>query len=276
MTPPPRAIVTRPAHEAAAWAARLGELGIAAQPLPLIAIEPLREPALRQALAQARADAARGRFRAVMFVSPSAVRHFFDGFEPNVPNAGAQQGLSAINFEAWAPGPGTAQALGAAGVAADGIVAPAPASAQFDSESLWQAVATRVHAGERVLIVRGAGPGAGDGGSGRQWLAERLAASGVAVDFVAAYVRRAPPLQADALALARAGAHDGSVWLLSSSEALEHLAVALPGQRWQAACALATHPRIAQAARSAGFGRVHECRPTLGDVAASIKSFHVR
>ena len=65
---------------------------------------------------------------------------------------------------------------------------------------------------------------------------------------------------------------DGSLWLLSSSQALEHLCAALPGQDWRQARALATHPRIAQAARNAGFGEVRECRPALADVAASIES----
>ena len=36
--------------------------------------------------------------------------------------------------------------------------------------------------------------------------------------------------------------------------------------------ALATHPRIAQAAHDAGFGEVRECRPALADVVASIES----
>jgi uroporphyrinogen-III synthase len=35
---------------------------------------------------------------------------------------------------------------------------------------------------------------------------------------------------------------------------------------------VATHPRIAQAARDAGFGAVLEARPTLDDVVASIES----
>ena len=65
---------------------------------------------------------------------------------------------------------------------------------------------------------------------------------------------------------------DGSVWLLSSSEAVAHLAEALPDQHWGAAHALATHPRIAEAARAAGFGTVRECRPALEDVVASIES----
>lgn len=269
MNSAPRAIVTRPAHDAAQWVRDLGAQGIAAQALPLIGIRAVSDPALVQALQQARAAAAD--YHAVMFVSGNAVAHFF---EPNTAPALAGQAPAAINTRAWAPGPGTVQALLAAGVPAARIDAPPPGSAQFDSEALWPVVAPRLAAGKRVLIVRGASAPAAPGGSGREWLATQLAEAGVDVDFVAAYERCAPSLDAPALALAREAARDGSLWLLSSSEALAHLVEAMPGQGWQQARALATHPRIAQAARAAGFGQVHECRPALADVAASIKSLH--
>jgi len=109
-------------------------------------------------------------------------------------------------------------------------------------------------------------------GTGRDWLAQQITAAGGHVDFVAAYQRSAPHFNAVEMALAQQAARDGSVWLLSSSEAVAHLAQALPGQPWAAAQALATHPRIAQAARAVGFGTVRECRPALADVVASIES----
>ncbi|AVP58375.1 uroporphyrinogen-III synthase [Pulveribacter suum] len=267
----PRALVTRPAHDAAQWVRDLAAQGVVAQALPLIGIRSVAAPVLAQALQQARA-AAPG-YRALMFVSGNAVTHFF---EPNVALALTGQAPAAINTRAWAPGPGTVQALLAAGMPAARIDAPPASSAQFDSEALWPVVAPQLKAGDCVLIVRGASAPAAPGGSGREWLAARLAEAGVQVDFVAAYERCAPALDASALALARQGAQDGSLWLLSSSEALAHLAQALPGQDWQRARALATHPRIAQAARATGFGQVHECRPALADVAASIKSLHAR
>jgi uroporphyrinogen-III synthase len=62
------------------------------------------------------------------------------------------------------------------------------------------------------------------------------------------------------------------VWLFSSSEAVANLQSLLPDQSWQQARAVATHPRIAQAARTAGFGVVCESRPILGAVVASIES----
>jgi uroporphyrinogen-III synthase len=61
------------------------------------------------------------------------------------------------------------------------------------------------------------------------------------------------------------------VWLFSSSEAVENLRKVSDSQ-WSKALAIATHPRIAQAAKDAGFGVVYESRPLLADVAASIES----
>ena len=45
-------------------------------------------------------------------------------------------------------------------------------------------------------------------------------------------------------------------WHFSSSEAIGHLLDLAPGADWSAASALATHPRIAEHARGAGFGLV--------------------
>ena len=278
MSIPPRAIVTRPEREATQWVQDLRAQGITAQALPLLGIGALRQPHLRQALQQARqqAQGPQPRWQALMFVSPNAVRHFFQDFEQNSAIPSASPWGAAINFEAWAPGPGTAQALREAAVPARRIIAPAPGSVQFDSEALWPLVAQRLAPGARVLIVRGSDGSEQAGGQGRQWLAQRLESHGVAVDCVAAYERCAAQLSASALALAHSAASDGSVWLLSSSEALAQLGLALPGQSWQQARALATHERIAQAAQAAGFGQVAQCRPTLADVVASIKSHHAR
>ena len=264
----PRAIVTRPAREAAQWVRDLRARGIAAVALPLIATGPVADPALRDALHQARAGWSS--YRAVMFVSGNAVQHFF---EQNNPPALDGQAPAAIKTRVWAPGPGTAAALRRANIAPASIDAPAPDAAQFDSEALWQTVAPQIGPGDRVLIVRGTS-GSAPEGNGREWLAARITAAGGAVDFVAAYTRGAPRLDAREQALARTAAGDGSVWLLSSSEAVAHLGALLPGQHWGRARALATHPRVAAAAHAAGFGTVKACRPALEEVAASIESLH--
>ena len=178
------------------------------------------------------------------------------------------------------------------GIPPERIDQPAQDAPQFDSESLWARVGPGVQPGERVLIVRGSESresgasesrkggasedrkgGASALGSGRDWLSTQIRAAGAEVDFAVAYTRAAPQFTQGDLALAkRAAAAGGPLWVLSSAQALSHLLAVLPEQRWAGARALATHPRIAQAARAAGFGGVAECRPTLADVAASIES----
>ncbi|MCW5257003.1 uroporphyrinogen-III synthase [Verminephrobacter aporrectodeae subsp. tuberculatae] len=275
---PPRVIVTRPADAAAHWVRQLGARGITAAALPLIGIGPCTDPAAQQALSQARARLAQHHYRALMFVSGHAVAHFFASNAPNAPNGPSMapdvHSLVAAKTRAFAPGPGTLHALVLAGVPRACIDGPAPDAAQFDSEALWQQVAPQIRPGDRVLIVRGRSRGAEDAvqGTGRDWFACQIEAAGGQVECVVAYERSAPRLGAAQRALAQQAAQDGSLWLLSSSEAVAHLAAALPAQRWAAAQALSTHPRIAQAARALGFGRVHECRPALADVLASIES----
>ena len=92
------------------------------------------------------------------------------------------------------------------------------------------------------------------------------------MDFLVTYRRARPVLDTAQLALARAAALDGSVWLFSSSEAVHNLQDGLPGQDWRGARAIATHARIAEAASRAGFGQVLQVRPALPDILASIES----
>lgn len=260
----PRVIVTRPAREAAQWVQALQQRGIAAQALALIAIGQAPDASALQAARAHVLD-----YRAVMVVSGNAAQHFFDS---KTALALADQSLAAIKTRVWSPGPGTADTLLALGVPAACIDRPAPDAAQFDSEALWEQVHDDVSAGERVLVVRGADADAPPNGTGREWLAQQLRARGAEVDFIVAYTRAAPAFSPAQQALARQAAHNGAWWLLSSSEALAHLRAALPDQSWHQARALVTHPRIAQAARAAGFGMVQECRPALADVVASIES----
>lgn len=257
-----RVIVTRPLREAQRWVFDLTALGLAAQALPLIKVGPVDDPTLVRQAWQHLAD-----YVGVMFVSGNAVEHFFTSNKPLDP---VESAWTAIKTRAWATGPGTARALLRAGVAPAQLDAPAPDAAQFDSEALWQVVADQVRPGTRVLIVRGAdtlGSDPAGQGSGREWFAKRVAQAGAQADFVVAYQRCAPDFNTAESELARQAASDSSVWLLSSSEAVTNLQTLLPAQNWSDAYALATHPRIAAAARQAGFGVVRESRPTLSDVA---------
>jgi len=258
----PCVLVTRPAPEADRWVEGLRARGLPAVALPLIEIVPPLDPQPVHAAWQALPD-----YAAVMFVSGQAVAHFFALAEAGVL---ARWVAGALPARAWSPGPGTSAALRRVGLAAAQIDEPAADAGQFDSEALWDCVAGQARPGLRVLLVRG---GQVDGqGAGREWLAQQLAAAGVSVDQLVAYRRVAPVLGEAQQALARQAAADGSVWLFSSSEALRNLAQQLPAQDWSRARAIATHPRIAQAARAAGFGVVGASRPALADVAASIES----
>jgi uroporphyrinogen-III synthase len=262
-----RVIVTRPERDAVRWVADLTQRGLRAESLPLITIEALPvSPALQHAWLQIRG------YAALMFVSGNAVEAFF---ESNRASALAGQAESAIDSIAnngprcMAPGPGTVAALRAAGVPAARIDAPSPEAGQFDSEALWAAVADRDWRGKRVLIVRGQSAGSeAAGGAGRDWLARQLAAAGALPEFVAVYRRCAPQFTAQQRLTIAEAASDGSVWLFSSSEAVGHL----PRGDWSRALAVATHPRIAEAVRAAGWGVVAESRPALADIVASIES----
>jgi uroporphyrinogen-III synthase len=96
--------------------------------------------------------------------------------------------------------------------------------------------------------------------------------SGAQVRFVVAYWRAAPGGPAIARSLRDNAVGDDAVWLFTSGQAVAHLRASLPEHDWSRVRAIASHPRIAAAARAAGFGVVRESRPALADMVASIKS----
>ena len=266
-----RLIVTRVQPQAQQWAESFQANGHDALVLPLIEVRGLVNATAVQA-----AWLILTRYKAVMFVSRHAVDFFFQARPASGPAPGLP-GTTATRW--WSTGPGTAHALLDHGVASALLDTPPKQTGQFDSEALWQQVHTQVRSGDKVLIVRGdsvAPDGTlaqdNDQGVGREWLAERLRKSGAHVDFVVAYQRGAPVWTAAQRSLAQSAAADGAIWLFSSAEALGHLHALLPGQDWSAARAVATHPRIAAAARGLGFGVVAQTRPTLEDVLVSIES----
>lgn len=279
---PARVIVTRPARDAQHWVQQLQQDGIEAEALPLIDIAPASAPSDLQALEQAWQTL--DGYAACMFVSANAVECFFKArpaCTDESPGCSAGHNVASpapsrlpAGLRCMAPGPGTVAALVAAGVPAGQIDAPAPDASQFDSQALWQVVGPRHWQGRRVLIVRGHSAGAageGVGAPGRDWLARQWEAAGARVDFLAVYQRRAPLLTEAQLQLARAASGDGSVWLFSSSEAVANLA-SLPAMDWRRARAVATHPRIADTVRAAGWGVVVESRPALNDIEAAVRS----
>ena len=259
-------IVTRPAREAAQWVAQLQARGWSAQALPLIDIAPAPDSvAVRQAW-QALAQ-----FDALMCVSSNAVEQFFAARPADVPWTS-----DAAKPRWWVTGPGSQTALLAQGVPASAIDQPGPQATQLDSEALWAQVQPQVRAAMRVLIVRGTAAGADadapGNGQGRDWLGARLIQAGAQLQWVVAYTRSAPVWDAARRAHVTQALAQEAVWLWSSSESLANLIAAFPGQSWQGAAAVATHPRIAQAARDAGFGRVVLAGAGLDALCASIES----
>lgn len=251
---PLRLIVTRPQPQADAWVERLAARGVDARALPLLAIDAVVDLAELHA-----AWNDLPRYALVMFVSPNAVSHFFAAR----PAAAAARGWPP-GTQAGATGPGTLQALQIAGVPAAQCVAPPATAAQFDSAALWAQLQFQEWEGREVLVLRGDG--------GRDEFAMLLRVAGAAVHFTQAYRRAVPRLgEAERALLGQAlAAPARHVWWLSSTEAIGHLPSLAPGADWRAATALASHPRIAERARSLGFGRVFEAAPTLDAVLAAL------
>ena len=247
-------VVTRPLPQAAEWVAQLHACGLRAGALPLLGISgPVDTTRVQQAWRTLAAQAV------VMFVSPSAVGQFF-ALQP--------KGLAwPSQVMAAGTGPGTRRALLHAGVPESAILTPDANAGQFDSEALWAVLAGHMHwPGQQVLVVRGEG--------GRDWLSDQWRQCGAQVHWVEAYQRTVPVPDAPgqallAAAVARPAAH---VWLFSSSEAASHLPSLAPGVDWQHSLALATHPRIAQAAQALGFGRVQQVLPAVDAVVVAVRA----
>ncbi|SEK39505.1 uroporphyrinogen-III synthase [Roseateles sp. YR242] len=258
MALPARLLLTRPLAQAQDWSGRLAALGVPTLAFPLIDIVPTddAQPA-RQAWG------ALDRFQLVMFVSPNAVRHFFD-YRP----AGQPWPAGVL---AATVGPGSAHALQAAGVPAARIVQPPADAVMLDSEHLWPEI-LRVAGGDwngrAALMVRGDG--------GREWLGDRLREAGAAVEAISVYRRQCPVLDAPsrhqlAQALASPQNH---IWLFSSSEAVGYLAsMASPesGTDWATLRAITTHERIAERARALGLRHVVLVRPEATAVADAFR-----
>lgn len=250
-----RVIVTRPQPQADEWVEKLKALGVEAIALPLLAIADAPDPGAIAAAWSALPGQA-----LVMFVSPSAVQRFFA-------RRPATGGWPAATL-AGSTGPGTMRALEAAGVPPVCIVSPPADAPRFDSEALWDLLAKRRDwRGCAVMIVRGEG--------GRDWLAGRLRGAGAEVTFIEAY-RRAAPVLDTALSQVLRAALDEPLdhrWFFSSSEGVDRLATLAPDAGWSAAAALATHPRIAEAARRLGFADVVVVPPSPQAVAEAMAAW---
>ncbi|WP_420224378.1 uroporphyrinogen-III synthase [Pigmentiphaga litoralis] len=229
-------VLTRPAGQNAALAARLRNAGHDVLELPSLQLTPLPIPA---------PDAAA--FDLVVFVSGNAVRFYLDTRREA---SGAWLPWPS-NVTAATVGPSSSAALRAHPAFGDApcVIQPSSDAVTYDSESLWTELATRAPMPSTALIVRG---GSGPEGRGRDWLAGRLREAGVAVTIHSAYRREPAPWSNDAVAALRTWAAAGraAAVLVTSKEGADalHAAARQAGLLdWFTGCRLiATHPRIAR------------------------------
>ncbi|SAK58873.1 fused uroporphyrinogen-III synthase HemD/membrane protein HemX [Caballeronia ptereochthonis] len=252
-------VITRPAGQSPGLLALLAGAGFDTLDFPLIDIAPVADDSsLRAALDELYLPPdAPARYALVVFVSPNAIDHAFSRLGAPWP----------ADLPVAVVGPGSVAALTRQGVHAPAhrVISPSAdeADPRFDSEALYAAIEAHFGAngleGKRVLIVRGDG--------GREWLAERLAEAGARVEKAAAYRRVLPEPSMrkwERIHALLAGLPDGRhAWLLTSSEGVrnldelahEHLTAdeIVQLKRTPLVC---PHPRIAEAARGAGFDRI--------------------
>lgn len=237
-------VLTAPQAQQARWRQGLEARGVVVAGLPLIAIGPPADPAAVAKAWELLCQAP----RLAVFVSPSAVAAL---------DAGGAPGWADWPPATWAAcvGPGTAQALRERGVVR--LLSPPPDSERFESEALWPLLEQLGGwAGAQVLLLRGDG--------GREWLAEQLTEQGAHVKALSVYRRQPPCQEGEWARQAQALACGPALWLLTSTQSLENglqMGVLRPGMT-----VLASHPRIAAAAASAGL-RVRELRADPSAVA---------
>lgn len=252
----PHLLVTRPQPQAQAWVEALQAAGCSAWALPLLSInaevpgDPLQDAGDLRSL------------DLVFLVSPNAAASFNAAL-----NARGLSPLDLPRTRVAAPGAGTARVLMASGWPSERVLQPRADAAQMDSEALWSVICHEPWVGRRVLFVQGQ--------SSRPWLGEQFEAAGAQVIRVQLYSRGGPDWTPQARQLLEQAlvAPADHVWLLSSSEALQHLLAQWPATADRARSqVLATHPRIAENARMAGFGVVFESMPTVEAVVSCIQS----
>lgn len=239
-------VITRPARQAALLAQQVAALGGRPLIFPTLVILP---PEDAQALADAQCRLAQ--FDYAVFVSANAAE--FGVGDP---------GDWPATLPAFAPGPGTAAALAAAGLT--DVRLP---RTTMDSEGLLALPEFTPAAGKRVLIFRG--------GGGRDLLGDTLSARGAQVSYVDCY-RRARPQSGAAGLLAAWRERRVDAVTLTSSEGLANLWDILDayGRKELAATpAFVTHERIAERARGLGLAKIIVALPTDAGLIASLLQY---
>jgi uroporphyrinogen-III synthase len=129
---------------------------------------------------------------------------------------------------------------------------------QWDSEGLWQELQTLGWnwSGKKIVIFKGDG--------GRGWLAETLRHEGAEVEAISTYARMPLGLDNPAWGFIQEMDMSGSLWLLTSSEAVRYLGQVVQDQvipSLESASALCPHEQIADVAETIGFGEVFTTAP---------------
>jgi uroporphyrinogen-III synthase len=144
-------------------------------------------------------------------------------------------------------------------------IAPAADAPQGGSEALWEALRREREPPRRALIVRAE--------TGREWLGDRLREAGCQVEYAGVY-RRSVHIPSGAQRAALAASQDGgdrAAAIVTSSEAVAALdrqfSETPDAKVWlRQGLALCSHPRIANALRTAGYAVVRECELSASGV----------
>jgi uroporphyrinogen-III synthase len=248
-------IVTRPAAAGRRLFQRVLDRGHRAMWWPAFKIGPAPDPAgVRARLAQL------GNFDLAIFVSPNAVH-----------------AVSTVVGREWPPRT-TVGAVGRATRAAVLSELAVPADSVFTpddddggSEAFWAAWTESGGQARRVLLLRAEG--------GREWLGERFSQGGSTVEPLAVYSRRTcqPAPEATRELAGRIASGVVPVTVFSSSEAVaaldEQVRTIDGGPAFlRGGVALATHPRIAERLRAAGYLRIVETSADDDTVIAKLES----
>ena len=214
-------LVTRPEGQAKTLSDKLSGLGAHVVSLPVIEVVPIA--------ATLWADVDISIQDMLIFVSRNAVTSFLAGHD----------GAMLANKQCIAVGAATAQCMVENGLTVD-IQAPPPAG----SESLLALPAMQDTAGKRVLIVRGE--------TGRELLAETLAARGATIHYLEVYRRCLPTYDDERIAKAMQ-----ADWMIVMSVAgLENLCQIVNNDAIKLKMLLVVSTRIEQVAKKLGFQHV--------------------
>lgn len=237
-----RILVTRPAGQAQGLIELIQAQGGEAWHFPLLAIQPLTEPAAINAIKQRMLDL--DLYQHVIFVSTNAVAYGVQWIEDYWPQ-------QPVGVRWYGIGKSTCEALHKAGlpVANEAFAAGHP----MNSEALLEAAELQQLSGQRVLIIRGVG--------GREHLRSQLSARGAQVDIAECYQRVAPAQSVEAFLQLIQQQHIGTI-CINSGDSLHNLCGLLSDNisAVQSLRLVVPSQRVAELAAAKGFSDVVESR----------------